>query len=382
MAIFNTFFMGGFECADMINNRRKRVDLLHRTRHDTRVEEDYQRLTALGIRTVREGVRWSMVEKAPYTYDFSEVRNRIKAAQQFGIQQLWDICHFGYPDDLAPTAPSFCERFVAICKAFTELYRSCTNDPLIIIPINEISFISWLSGDVAGTVPFLKKSASLIKYQLCRATIQAIKAIKRIDSTAKILLVEPLIRVHPKEGKPISKRIREYNEGQFEVMDIITGQLHPELGGRPDYMDLAGFNYYYNNQWEHRGKGVCWKKEKARRDFPGLIKEAADRYRKPVVLSETGHFNDERCLWMQQITEECITAMEMGVDLQGICIYPVLDRPDWDRLTYINCGIWGYDEKTKERFEEAGYKSSVQYCMTQIESFLSGRNTVLQQPSI
>ncbi|MNL79035.1 hypothetical protein D3C87_2055550 [compost metagenome] len=38
-------------------------------------------------------------------------------------------------------------------------------------------------------------------------------------------------------------------------------------------------------------------------------------------------------------------AKKNGVDLQGICIYPVTDRPDWDDLSnYCQCGIWDLDE--------------------------------------
>ena len=371
MKLFNTFFIGGYECADMINNRRSRVDLLHLTGHDERVEEDYQLLIAAGMRTVREGIRWSVVEKKPFVYDFSEVKARIGAAQKQGVQQLWDICHFGYPEGLSPLHPQFTERFTAVCRAFTEQYRLCTEEPLIVTPINEISFLSFLGGDVAGTVPFLRRSAASVKYRLCHAAIKGIAAIREIDPEAKILMVEPLIRIHAKEGRKITKRIREYNEGQFEAMDMVTGRLHPELGGKPEYMDVAGFNYYYQNQWEHRGRVLCWKAERERQDFVGWLKAAADRYGKPVVLSETGHFKEERGLWMQQITDDCLAALQRSVNLQGICIYPVLDRPDWDHLTYINCGIWGYDEKTKQRFVEKEYLDTVQICMAKMQDYLN-----------
>lgn len=370
MQLFKSFFIGGYECSDMINRWGKRVDLLALTDHHNRVEEDYALLAAAGIRTVREGIRWSVVEKERYKYDFSEVKQRILAAQRAGLQQLWDICDFGYPDGLNPTDIQFSDRLVAVCKAFTKLYSLCTDDPLIITPINEISFLSYLSGDVACTVPFMTDSGGLIKYHLCKAAIKAIEAIKRINPVAKILLAEPLIRIHPLKGESITDTIRAFNEGQFEVMDMITGRTNPKLGGRPEYMDLAGFNYYYNNQWEHGGVGLCWKIEKSRLDFPGLLKLASDRYDKPVLLTETGHFGDERSLWMEQITEECIMAMEKGVDLQGICIYPVLDRPDWDDPDkYIPCGIWGYNTKTKERFVEATYLDTVKACIKNIEKF-------------
>lgn len=372
MNLFKTFFMGGFECADMINKKRQRIDLLAATAHDRYIEEDYQLLKSLGMSTVREGIRWSVVEKEPFVYDFSEVRNRILAAQKAGVQQLWDICHFGYPGDLIPTHPEFVERLVKVCEAFTRFFRSISEDPLIITPVNEISFLTYLS-DIAATTPFIKKSGAEIKYHLCRATIQAIKAVKAIDPAARVMIVEPLIKVHPKNGNRMTRRVHEFNEGQFEAMDMITGRMNPELGGHPDLVDLVGFNYYYNNQWELRGRGVCWKTEKERRNFPALLKAGADRYGKPVVLSETGHFKEDRCGWMQQITQECIDAMQNGVNLLGICIYPVLDRPDWDTMQYIPCGIWGYNQKTGARFEETDYLTTVKACMEQMKAFLQSR---------
>ena len=379
MNLFHTFFIGGYECADLINNRGNRVDLLSLTGHDARVLEDYSLLREAGIQTVREGIRWSFVEKTPYQYDFSEVKQRMAAARLTGIQQLWDICHFGYPDGLMPSHPQFADRFAAVCKAFTEFYRSQTDQPLIITPINEISFISWLGGDVRGTVPFAIHSGFDVKYFLCRAAIKGIEAIKSIDPQAKIMCVEPLIRVHPQEGFPICDSIGGFNEGQFQAMDIITGRLNPELGGRPEYMDLAGFNFYYNNQWEHGGPTICWYKENRRTCFSELIKDAYLRYNKPVVLTETGHFGIDRSKWMEQITDDCIKAMEEGVDLQGICIYPVLDRPDWDNTdAYIPCGIWGYN-MAGERFAEEEYLACVQECHRKIQQFVNQQEEVLSQ---
>ncbi len=370
MHLFKSFFLGGYECADLINKERKRVDLLALTGHHNRVDEDYALLEAAGIRTVREGIRWSVVEKVPGRYDFSEVKNRIMAGQRAGIQQLWDMCHFGYPDGLHPLHPAFATRLVNLCKAFTQLYQQYTNDPLIITPVNEISFLSYLSGEVAGTIPFLENSAGHIKYHLCQAVIRAVEAIKSSHPAAKILMVEPLIRVHAERGKDTTPHIENYNAGQFEAMDIITGQLFPELGGQPCYMDLAGFNYYYNNQWHACGQGICWKSQQAFLNFPGLLKGAADRYGKPVVLTETGHFDTDRSLWIQHITGECISAMKAGVNLQGICIYPVIDRPDWDNLQkYIPCGIWGYHPNNQERLVEFDYLSTIKSCIAAVEAY-------------
>jgi beta-glucosidase/6-phospho-beta-glucosidase/beta-galactosidase len=367
---FKTFFIGGYECADLVNKFGDRVDLLQLTGHDTHVLEDYQRLAAMGIKTVREGIRWSYVERSPGIYDFSEVKNRLEAAQETGIQQCWDICHFGFPDGLFPTHPHFSDRLTRLCEAFTKLYYQYTKDPLIITPINEISFLSWLAGDARGTVPFAIGSGFDQKYHMCKAFINAVNGIKSIDAAATIMLVEPLVRVHPQVGQDTNEAITGFNEAQFQAMDIITGRMCPELGGTTQHMDLAGFNFYYNNQWEHCGPVLGWCKERRRASFGTLLKDAWKRYNTPVVLSETGHFGEDRAAWMHQITEDCVDVLKAGIPLQGICLYPVLDRPDWDFTdTLVPCGIWTYDER-RERSTNVAYLASVQACHATINSYL------------
>jgi hypothetical protein len=126
MSVFQSFFMGGYECADHINRSGERINLLQDTQHDIRAEQDFKDLSAIGITTVREGICWSAVETSPYVFDFSEVKNRMEAAERQGIQVIWDLIHFGYPDGLYPTHPLFCNRFAALCEAFAQFYKSTT----------------------------------------------------------------------------------------------------------------------------------------------------------------------------------------------------------------------------------------------------------------
>src|SRR5690606_40369001 len=40
-----------------------------------------------------------------------------------------------------------------------------------------------------------------------------------------------------------------------------------------------------------------------------------------------------------------LKTLAMGVDLRGICIYPVIERPDWDNLDDLHkAGLWDMDE--------------------------------------
>ncbi|HJY13297.1 MAG TPA: hypothetical protein VJ304_10960, partial [Flavobacterium sp.] len=140
---FKSFLMGGFECADQQNAFGNRIDLYKISGHEQYLEEDYDNLNELGIKTIREGIRWSVVETKPYHYDWSEVDRIIKVSQSKNIQVVWDICHFGFPDDLTPLHPMFARRFSRLCCEFVIRYRSLVPEGLLIVtPINEVSFIS------------------------------------------------------------------------------------------------------------------------------------------------------------------------------------------------------------------------------------------------
>ena len=376
---FQSFFMGGFECADHINRSGMRVNLLKETDHHQQVYLDYQLLKNVGITTVREGICWSEVEKVPYQYDFSEVKNRILVANQLGVQQLWDVCHFGYPADMMPTHPLFSDRFSKLCAAFARFYAEYSDKELFVVPINEISFLSWHSGDVRGTVPFAVNSGFDIKYHLCQAAIKGIEAIKLVNPNARIMTIEPLIKIHPNFETGEIEHIDSFNENQFQAMDIISGRLIPELGGQPEYLDIIGVNYYYNNQWIHNGMKLDWPNQHPQyMNFAKLLIEVKDRYNRPIIISETGHFGALRDLWLEEITNECLEAMQAGVNLQGICIYPVLDRPNWDDLTdYCQCGLWDLGEY-KRRIPHQPYLDTLADCIESVREFAVGGEFVHQ----
>ncbi|MEZ0128630.1 hypothetical protein AB9T88_02020 [Flavobacterium sp. LBUM151] len=360
MKPFTTFFMGGYECADHINRSGDRINLFKETQHDIRFSDDYEALAAIGIKTVREGICWSLVEQSPGVFDFSSVLSRMKAAEKFGIQQIWDLIHFGYPDGIYPTHPHFCSRFEKLCEAFTLFYKEHSKQPLFVVPINEISFLSWHSGDVRGTVPFAVNSGWDIKYHLCKAAILGIKKIKSIDPESQIILVEPLVRIHP-SGPETAHQAIDLNENQYQAMDIIAGRMCPELGGSEEFLEILGFNYYWNCQWEVNGQPLDWPDEQHKRiPFSELLQQAYKRYHKPLFVSETGHFGSGRVEWLNEISSECLIAQKNGVDLKGICIYPVTDRPDWDDLTkYCDCGIWDLDEN-KNRIPHQPYIDAIE----------------------
>ncbi|WP_317044073.1 hypothetical protein [Hymenobacter amundsenii] len=44
------------------------------------------------------------------------------------------------------------------------------------------------------------------------------------------------------------------------------------------------------------------------------------------------------------VAQESVKALRAGVPLLGVCLYPIIDRPDWDHLTpWHHSGLWDAD---------------------------------------
>src|SRR5262249_24968080 len=146
-------FLGGFECSTHRRADGRRLDLLVATKHDVNVLADYRVLQSQGIHSVRDGVRWHLIETTPGRYDWSSFLPMLPAARQTGPQGFWDLCNYGYPDDLAIWSPAFVERFAKFCPAFATIVREETPEPQFYCPVNEISFWAWAGAQVAEFNP-------------------------------------------------------------------------------------------------------------------------------------------------------------------------------------------------------------------------------------
>src|SRR4051812_17695231 len=153
--IFKSFMHGGFECSSHRLRNGRRLDLVASTRHDEFVVADYRRLRSLGIQTAREGLRWPVIESTPSSYDFTSVGPFLEAANREGIQVIWDILHFGWPDHLDIFDPSWVDAFAELTFRFCRFWnQECGDRAAFMAPVNEISFLSWAGGDRGFFNPF------------------------------------------------------------------------------------------------------------------------------------------------------------------------------------------------------------------------------------
>ena len=353
-----SFFGGGFECSTFRRRSGERLDLIASTAHDRYAQKDYQRLREQGLRFAREGVRWHLVETTPGRYDFSSVLPIVRAARLTHTQVIWDLCHFGWPDHLDLFKPEFVKGLASLAGAFAAWLVRQTDAPPLFVPVNEISFFSWASGDEGSMFPFITGRGFELKAQLVRACIAAMDAIWSVASGARFVHVDPVIHVlasarHPEE----QPEAEAYRISQFQAWDMLGGRLWPELGGQERYLDILGVNFYPHNQWFYNLKDFrrirkftpLPRRHPQYRPFRKMLSEVFERYHRPLLIAETGAEDRARPGWLRYICQESKAALQEGVPLHGICLYPILNHPGWVDDRHCCNGLWDYPDEEGNR---------------------------------
>ncbi|AIE84273.1 family 1 glycosylhydrolase [Fimbriimonas ginsengisoli] len=335
--------MAGFECATGWNRDHHWIDQVEATEHDRRVDEDYAAAAALGLQTVREGVRWPVVDRGR-RLDYSTLDVMVDAANRHGIEPIWDLFHYGYPHDEDPFSDRFAERFASYCQAVARRVKARMAGPHWFTPVNEPSYFAWAAGDANLFAPHCAGRSYELKVKLVRAAIQGIDAIRGEIPDARILNVDPICRVVPPRDRPdLADEANGFNEHVvFQAFDMLGGRLHPELGGSPAHLGTIGINYYWTNQWVH-GRPEITLAESDERCWPlrDLIRWVWHRYGHDVVVSETSHSQSNKAWWTASVAEEAAACLREGIPLRGVCLYPVLGMPEWhDRTMWAHMGLW------------------------------------------
>jgi hypothetical protein len=354
-ALFDSGFLGGFECSTHRTRGGVRLDIVAATCHDRLAARDYDRLLSVGMRAARDGVRWHVVEAKPGRYDWTSVLAQVRAARAAGLHVIWDLCHYGWPEDLDILSAAFVDRYAAFARAFAQLRAGEGDATPYLVPMNEISFFAWAAGEVGYFYPYLEKRGEEVKRQLVRAAIAGMEAVWEVAPGARFIHPDPVLCVHADPDRPQDREpAHRYTLSMFEGWDMISGRLHPELGGHPKYLDIIGINYYPHNQWVYRDAPfnpayAIPRTHPLYRPFRHILADVHERYRRPMFIAETGADGDDRPDWLAYVGAEVRGAVEGGVPVGGICLYPIVNFPWWDDGHHLHNGLWDYPDDLGER---------------------------------
>jgi beta-glucosidase/6-phospho-beta-glucosidase/beta-galactosidase len=288
-----------------------------------------------------------MVDKGGGRFDFGPIAPFLEAQRQQQVLPIWDLCHYGYPDDADPFADDFAERFAAYARAAAaHVAAHQFRGPYYFTPVNEPTFFGYMAGEWAWAAPFGKDRATRRRLTLAmaRADIAAVAAIREILPEARMIHIDPLINcVAPNDRSDLAEAAwRETYDDANLAFDVVGGLRHPELGGSPEILDIVGLNNYSFGQMEYRENGPhapLAPGDPRIRPLCDLIEEAAKRFGRPVIVAETSGIGGGRADWLNDVVNECLAAANRGVDLHGVCMFPAVDMPDWHSGQWVHNGI-------------------------------------------
>ena len=199
---------------------------------------------------------------------------RLAAAFRAGMQVIWDLNHYDPP----PDAVGHARRCVAAADHSKPLWLCPVNEPMI-YPI--LAGMSWEHAtDLAITMARVARDH---------------------HPMVKLVSTDPITGI---------------GEKQFAATDRLV-----DAG----CVDVVGVNYYPHT---------------ARTSLVKVLLKTWKRYGKPILLSETswhdGHREHHRRhpgfnkgAWLRHMLNDIASAQAMGVEVAGLCWYPIVDCPPW-----------------------------------------------------
>ncbi|MDB6082953.1 MAG: hypothetical protein JWN43_834, partial [Gammaproteobacteria bacterium] len=348
-----SFFAGGFDCSSQRGIDGVRIDLQEATGHARHSRHDYEIARAHGLHTVRDGLRWHLVERTRGRYCWESLLPLVRSSVDTNTQVIWDLCHYGWPDHIDIWSADFVDGFARYSRAVARLMSSESDQIPWFCPINEISYWAWAGAETARMNPGTVGRGGELKRQLVRAAIASIEAILDVDSRARFIIAEPLINI-VSNGSGAGEREAAENRrlSQYEVHDMLLGLADPELGGSSRCIDLVGVNFYADNQWFWNGciipMGHC-----AYRPLRSMLLETFHRYGRPLLISETGTEGTARPYWLHHVCAEATHAMRAGAAIAGLCLYPLLDYPGWVDGRICPAGLFSMPSQQGVRITDA-----------------------------
>ncbi len=182
-----------------------------------------------------------------------------------------------------------------------------------------------------------------------RAALRAAEAFESEWPRTRLVWPEPVIHIVGDPHQPGDEAAAEaYRLSMFEAWDMLSGRIHPELGGRPELLHLIAVNFYDRNEWINHGQTLK-RTDSQYRPFHAILQEVWNRYHVPIFVAETGTEDAQRPEWFAYILEEVRRAATLGVPMEGVCLYPIVNHPGWDDDRHCYNGLFDYAGANGER---------------------------------
>ncbi|MBW3637661.1 MAG: sugar nucleotide-binding protein [Armatimonadetes bacterium] len=340
---------------------------------------DLDLMASLGIRALRYPVSWERIAPSELAdADWSWITERLCHLRALGVSPIAGLVHHGsgprhtnlldpqFPQKLAEFAREVATRFPWI-EAYT--------------PVNEPLTTARFSALYGHWYPHATDEASFVRALLiqCRATVEAMRAIREVNPKARLVQTEDLGKTH---STPLLSYQAEFeNERRWITFDLLCGRVHGDhrmarhfrflgigeeefgwFAENPCPPDVLGINHYLTSerfldqrikrypQNTHGDNGIHqYADVEAVRvraegiDGPlALLNEAWERYHLPIAVTEAhlGCTREEQLRWLREVWDAAQTLREHGADIRAVTAWSLLGAHEWNSLLTRNEGYY------------------------------------------
>lgn len=367
----NFMFATGIECSyPTIDQGRTRRDQLAECGHYQHWRKDLQLVKDLGLKVLRYGLPYHQIHLGAGRYDWSFADDVMQEMQRLGITPILDLLHFGVPDWLGNFQnPELPIHFGDYCAAVANRYpwvRYYT-------PVNEIYVTARVSAKDGIWNEQLKDDRAFVTAMkhLVAASILGTQRIAECRPDLVVIQSESAEYIHEACAVP-SQEVKLLNSLRFLSLDLLyavppdahicmylldNGLTREEfnwfMAGEPPGFQVMGNDYYGRNERILLADGSSCQGE----DVLGwyqITREYYDRYRKPVMHTETNVFDAEKApcwLWKQWVN--VLQMRKDGVPVLGFTWYSLTDQIDWDielaekKGTVNACGLYDLNRQPR-----------------------------------
>lgn len=369
---------GGLECT-MARVGDDIRDQIAETGHDDR-PADLDLLADLGLRTLRYPVLWERVRPAlggPADWRWHD--ERLGRMRDLGIAPVAGLIHHGSgPRGTHLLDPDFPTLFAAYAGAVARRYPWIDR----YVPVNEPLTTARFSGLYGHWYPHRRDDRAFLRALVnqCRATVLAMRAIRRVNPAAQLVQTEDLGRTF--STPRLAGQAAYENERRWLTFDLLFGRIdrhHPwhailrrsgiaereldALAERESIPDIVGINHYLTSERYlderlgrypeglHGGNGRerYADAEAVRVALPpgeigpaARLREAWARYETPIAVTEAHHgcSRDEQLRWLLEVWRDADRVRREGADIRAVTAWALFGSTDWTSLLTRREGIY------------------------------------------
>jgi len=369
---------GGFECTVVRIGSTFRNEV-EETGHDHR-PDDLDRAHALGIRTLRYPALWETISPDhPDACDWRWHDERFARLRRLGLRPIVGLVHHGsgprYTDLLDPAFPELLARHAERVARRYPWVEAWT-------PVNEPLTTARFSALYGHWYPHRTDTADFLRatVQQCKATVLAMRAIRRIVPGAQLIQTEDIGKTF--STPELAAQARYENGRRWLSLDLLCGRVdrdHPwrailsgqgiseadldlflEADAAPD---IIGVNHYLTSEryldrdW-HRypeqfrggnGRHDYADVEAVRVALPAAdlgpkarLRDVVERYGRPVAVTEVHHgcSREEQLRWLAEVWGAATELKAEGADVRAVTVWSLAGAVDWNSLLTSRRGAY------------------------------------------